>query len=92
MGKNNTKAEKAKRNLEYAKKFKKRRPSGRGGRPPFRPSPAQGSAAPTGGHGTERPSFEAVCTTCGTQTTVPFEPTPGKPVLCRSCFTASKSV
>jgi CxxC-x17-CxxC domain-containing protein len=91
MGKNNTKAEKAKRNLEYAKKFKKRRPSGRGGRPAFRPSPAQGSSAPAGGH-SERPSFEAVCTTCGTKTTVPFEPTPGKPVLCRSCFTANRPV
>lgn len=91
MGKNKTKAEKAKRNLEYAKKFKKRRSSSRGGRPPFRPSPAQGPAAPSG-QTTERASFEAVCTTCGAQTTVPFEPTPGKPVLCRTCFVASKPV
>lgn len=89
MGKNNTKAEKAKRNQEYAKKFKKRRPAMRGGRPSFRPSPAAGSGAPSG-PSTERASFEAVCTACGTQTTVPFEPTPGKPVLCRSCFTANR--
>lgn len=92
MGKNNTKAEKAKRNLEYAKKFKKRRSSSRGGRPAFRPSPAAQSTAPAGAGNAERPSFEAVCTTCGTQTTVPFEPTPGKPVLCRSCFVANKPV
>ena len=90
MGKNNTKAEKAKRNLEYAKKFKKRRPSGRGGRPAFRPSPAPSSSGPS--PSSERPSFEATCTTCATKTTVPFEPTPGKPVLCRSCFMANKSV
>ncbi|HUV97475.1 MAG TPA: CxxC-x17-CxxC domain-containing protein, partial [Acidobacteriaceae bacterium] len=23
---------------------------------------------------------------CGTETTVPFKPTQGRPVLCRSCF------
>ncbi len=91
MGKNNTKAEKAKRNLEYAKKFKKRRPSARGGRPPFRPSPSPGSSSPSG-FNSDRPSFDAVCTTCGTKTTVPFEPTPGKPVLCRNCFVASRPV
>lgn len=26
------------------------------------------------------------CSECGAETTVPFKPTQGKPVLCRSCF------
>lgn len=26
------------------------------------------------------------CSECGVETTVPFKPTRGKPVLCRSCF------
>lgn len=29
----------------------------------------------------------AVCSMCGKQTTVPFRPTQGRPVLCRECFT-----
>ena len=28
----------------------------------------------------------AVCSHCGKQTTVPFKPTQGRPVLCRDCF------
>jgi CxxC-x17-CxxC domain-containing protein len=27
-----------------------------------------------------------VCAECGAMTTVPFKPTQGRPVLCRSCF------
>ena len=30
--------------------------------------------------------FEVKCTECGKATTVPFEPTKGKPVYCRTCF------
>jgi CxxC-x17-CxxC domain-containing protein len=26
------------------------------------------------------------CSTCGKETTVPFKPTQGRPVLCRECF------
>lgn len=33
-----------------------------------------------------RQQFPAVCAACGCQTTVPFEPTAGKPVYCRDCF------
>jgi CxxC-x17-CxxC domain-containing protein len=29
---------------------------------------------------------QAVCSHCGKQTTVPFRPTQGRPVLCRDCF------
>lgn len=34
----------------------------------------------------QKPIFEGKCTDCGNATTVPFKPTPGKPVYCRTCF------
>ena len=40
----------------------------------------------------ERPSSspstrtEVICSKCGKATTVPFAPTPGRPVFCRDCF------
>jgi CxxC-x17-CxxC domain-containing protein len=34
----------------------------------------------------QKPMFEIKCTDCGSMTTVPFKPTPGKPVYCRTCF------
>jgi len=33
-----------------------------------------------------RPETRATCAECGTETTVPFKPTQGRPVLCRACF------
>ena len=33
-----------------------------------------------------REMHAAVCSNCGKQTEVPFQPTPGKPVYCRECF------
>ncbi|HEY4675443.1 MAG TPA: CxxC-x17-CxxC domain-containing protein [Candidatus Bathyarchaeia archaeon] len=30
--------------------------------------------------------FEVTCTDCGQATTVPFKPTAGKPVYCRTCY------
>ena len=33
-----------------------------------------------------RPETRVECSLCGAETTVPFKPTHGKPVLCRSCF------
>jgi CxxC-x17-CxxC domain-containing protein len=33
-----------------------------------------------------RTETRTVCSDCGTETTVPFRPTQGRPVLCRSCF------
>ena len=33
-----------------------------------------------------RESFDAVCAECGVTTTVPFQPTEGRPVYCRDCF------
>src|SRR5579862_4890136 len=36
--------------------------------------------------GNFRVETPAVCSQCGKQTTVPFKPTQGRPVLCRECF------
>lgn len=33
-----------------------------------------------------RAETRTTCSECGTATTVPFKPTQGRPVLCRSCF------
>jgi CxxC-x17-CxxC domain-containing protein len=33
-----------------------------------------------------RPETHTVCSQCGKETTVPFRPTQGRPVLCRECF------
>jgi CxxC-x17-CxxC domain-containing protein len=33
-----------------------------------------------------RTETRTVCSACGVETTVPFKPTQGRPVLCRSCF------
>jgi CxxC-x17-CxxC domain-containing protein len=33
-----------------------------------------------------RPETRTTCSQCGEETTVPFKPTQGRPVLCRSCF------
>jgi CxxC-x17-CxxC domain-containing protein len=38
------------------------------------------------GSGSARPETRTVCSECGTETTVPFKPTQGRPVLCRGCF------
>lgn len=34
----------------------------------------------------EEGMFETKCTECGQTTTVPFNPTKGRPVYCRVCF------
>ena len=39
-----------------------------------------------GGAGRQRIQHECKCTLCGTDTTVPFQPTPGKPIRCKDCM------
>jgi CxxC-x17-CxxC domain-containing protein len=41
---------------------------------------------PARNFGPPRVETPAVCSQCGRQTTVPFKPTQGRPVLCRDCF------
>ena len=38
-----------------------------------------------------RQLFPATCSECGQQTEVPFNPTAGKPVYCRECFSSRKA-
>ena len=39
-----------------------------------------------GGYGGVRRTYPAVCAACGAETTIPFEPTEGRPVYCRECY------
>ncbi|MBS1815266.1 MAG: zinc-ribbon domain containing protein [Acidobacteria bacterium] len=39
-----------------------------------------------------RTETRTTCSSCGIETTVPFRPTQGRPVLCRSCFQQKPSV
>lgn len=43
------------------------------------------------GGGGQRQFFPAVCSECGKDTEVPFQPTPGKPVYCRECFQSRRT-
>lgn len=39
-----------------------------------------------GGYGAPRQMYPAVCSGCGMETEVPFQPRNDKPVYCRECF------
>ena len=49
-----------------------------------------GSSSGTSGSGygysPQRQMFPAVCSDCGKETTVPFEPRQGRPVYCSDCY------
>jgi CxxC-x17-CxxC domain-containing protein len=49
---------------------------------------AAGAANSTGpaAAGISRTETRTVCSECGIETTVPFKPTQGRPVLCRQCY------
>ncbi len=50
---------------------------------------ANASAQPGSGPaaaGLSRTETRTVCSACNVETTVPFKPTQGRPVLCRQCF------
>lgn len=44
------------------------------------------AGASRGGYGAPREMHEAVCSSCGVTTQVPFKPSGAKPVYCRDCF------
>lgn len=46
----------------------------------------QCKAKKQGSTGRRRIETHVTCSQCGSDTTVPFKPTQGKPVLCRTCF------
>lgn len=39
----------------------------------------------------ERQMYPAVCSECGVETTVPFQPTGDRPIYCRDCFQSKRS-
>jgi CxxC-x17-CxxC domain-containing protein len=45
----------------------------------------------TTGRGPSKIETRAICSHCGRDTTVPFRPTQGRPVLCRDCFQGSRT-
>ena len=49
---------------------------------------AVASGAGPAAAGLSRTETRTECSECGVQTTVPFKPTQGRPVLCRQCFQA----
>jgi CxxC-x17-CxxC domain-containing protein len=50
-------------------------------------APKDGDAAA----GSFRTETRTVCSACNVETTVPFKPTQGRPVLCRQCFQQKKA-
>jgi len=44
-----------------------------------------------GQHRHVRVETRATCSQCGKETTVPFRPTQGRPILCRECFMQKKT-
>jgi CxxC-x17-CxxC domain-containing protein len=47
---------------------------------------SQGNSTGYGFNRTARQMFPVVCAQCGKNTEVPFEPTNGRPVYCRDCY------
>ena len=43
-----------------------------------------------GSYGDSRRVHSVTCAACGAETTVPFEPTEGRPVYCRECYAKMK--
>ena len=39
-----------------------------------------------GGYGGSRPQYKVICSGCGCETTVPFEPKADRPVYCSDCY------
>ena len=44
------------------------------------------------GHSYTKTETRTNCSQCGKETTVPFRPTQGRPVLCRECFQQGRQV
>lgn len=55
-----------------------------------KPCKAKRAAKGTGSAPSMRTETRTACSECGVETTVPFKPTQGRPVLCRSCFQQKK--
>jgi CxxC-x17-CxxC domain-containing protein len=58
-----------------------------GGSAPRAARPAGHSTSPRSG---PKAGFAAVCSNCGRETMVPFQPVEGRPIFCRDCYQARK--
>ena len=58
---------------------------------PKRCKPCRDKRKASSGEGRERTFYDVTCDACGKQTQVPFNPTNGKPVYCRECYSARRS-
>lgn len=66
---------------------------------PKRCKPCKSKRGPTGlrlgdgpaAAGLSRVETRTECSACGIETTVPFKPTQGRPVLCRQCFQSKRA-
>jgi CxxC-x17-CxxC domain-containing protein len=67
---------------------KRGKPGGAGGPGAYAASSTPGDGGMSRGGG--RQMFDIVCDNCGQPSQVPFQPTPGRKILCRSCFQASR--
>ncbi len=52
---------------------------------------APGTGAGPAAAGLSRTETRTECSQCGVETTVPFKPTQGRPVLCRQCFQSKRA-
>lgn len=68
-------------NCREARRARQPQGGGRGG---------GGGGGYRGGDRGPRPSFSVVCSACGKETTVPFEPRGDRPVYCRECYQAQR--
>lgn len=68
----------------------RRRGGGGGGRGGYGGGGGGGPRRHDRGDRPPRESFDAVCSECGTQTTVPFKPVEGRPVFCRDCYRSKR--
>ncbi len=51
----------------------------------------QANGASGGGQSFSKVETRTTCSQCGKETTVPFQPTQGRPVFCRECFQARRA-
>jgi len=51
-----------------------------------RKASSSGRGGQRGGFGGSKPKYKVICSACGCETTVPFEPKNDRPVYCSDCY------
>lgn len=49
-------------------------------------SSRRGGGGSRGGYSSSKPKYNVICSACGCETTVPFEPKQDRPVYCSDCY------